>query len=373
MRSREKMRRKMALVSIIALLAVNLTACGVGNRRQDDSSGPVTGQNRNEIENSREDGKLQVVATIFPYYDFIREIAGDLVDIHLMVPAGMDTHSFEPTAADMINVGKADLIIYNGGEMETWVEQVLEAAQNPNLKADAMMNHVEVLMEEHVEGMEEEHRHEGEPEEDEHDGHRDESEEYHETPETEEGHEDSGGELDEHIWTSPVYARNIVRQIAADLIEVDPENQQTYEKNADAYIKKLKALDREFRDIVAGAKRNYLIFGDRFPLRYFVEEYGLEYSAAFAGCSSDTEPSVDTIAYLTERAKEEQVPVVLKIELTSDKVAKTIAEAAGSEGRTVKVETLYTCHNVTKEQFDAGESYLSLMEHNLGVLKEALE
>ena len=267
MGSREKMRRKMAWVSVIALLAVNLTACGVGNRRQSDSSESATSQSRNEKESSGEDGKLQVVATLFPYYDFIREIAGDLVDVQLMVPAGMDTHSFEPTAADMINVGKADLIIYNGGEMETWVEQVVEAAQNPNLKADAMMNHVEVLMEEHVEGMEEEHHHEGEPEEDEHEGHREESEEYHETPETEEGHEDSGGELHEHIWTSPVYAQNIVRQIAADLIEADPENQKTYEKNADAYIQKLESLDREFRDIVAGAKRNYLISGDRFPLR----------------------------------------------------------------------------------------------------------
>ena len=307
----------------------------------------TSGQNKN-------DSKVKVVATLFPYYDFARQVAGKYADVSLILPAGMDTHSFEPTASDMIQMGQADLILYNGGENEQWVGQVLESADNKGIVADEMMRHVDTLVEEHVEGMQEEKGEE------------------HDHDETGEA-SDASGEIDEHIWTSPVNAQKIVAQVAKDLAEVDPEHQEQYQKNADKYIKKLQTLDKDIRQVTSRAKHKYLAFADRFPLRYFVEEYGLDYTAAFAGCSSDTEPSAETITYLPRQVKERKLPVVLKIELTSDKVAKAVAEATSTKEHEVKVETFYTCHNVTRQQFDAGETYVSLMEKNVKVLRDALE
>jgi len=188
----------------------------------------------------------------------------------------------------------------------------------------------------------------------------------------EKGEEGEEEEVDEHIWTSPVNAQKIVAQIAEDLSAADPDHGEWYHKNAERYINKLKKLDKDIRQVTEHAGEKYLAFADRFPLRYFVEEYGLDYTAAFAGCSSDTEPSAETITYLTRQVRKRRLPVVLKIELTSDKVAKAVAEAASTAGHKVKVETFYTCHNVTKQQFDRGETYLSLMEKNLGVLRDAL-
>lgn len=318
--------------------------------------------------------KLQVVTTLFPYYDFVREIAGDLVEVSLVVPAGMDTHSFEPTATDLIRFGRSDLILYNGGENEQWVSQVLEAAQNPNLMADAMMDHVDTVLEEHVEGMQEEHGEEthGEDAVQEEAGQTEAAAAEGMDGQAHGETEQEPGEVDEHIWTSPVNAQKIVKQIAGDLAEADPEHKEQYQSNSRAYIKKLQKLDQEFQRLTAQASNHYLAFADRFPLRYFVEEYGLDYTAAFAGCSSDTEPSAETIAYLTDQVRERELPVVLKIELTSDKVARAVAEAAGTKEHPVEVETFYTCHNVTRQQFDEGETYLSLMEKNVTVLKNAL-
>lgn len=322
---------------------------------------------------NKKDSKVKVVATLFPYYDFARQVAGKYADVSLILPAGMDTHSFEPTASDMIQMGQADLILYNGGENEQWVGQVLESADNKGIVADEMMRHVDTLVEEHVEGMQEE-----KGEEHDHEEHGTEDSDHIASEKEEHDHEtdeasDASGEIDEHIWTSPVNAQKIVAQVAKDLAEVDPEHQEQYQKNADKYIKKLQTLDKDIRQVTSRAKHKYLAFADRFPLRYFVEEYGLDYTAAFAGCSSDTEPSAETITYLTRQVKERKLPVVLKIELTSDKVAKAVAEAASTKEHEVKVETFYTCHNVTRQQFDAGETYVSLMEKNVKVLRDALE
>lgn len=321
----------------------------------------------------KKDGRIKVVATLFPYYDFARQVAGEYADVSLILPAGMDTHSFEPTAADMIRMGQADLILYNGGENEQWVGQVLESADNQGIMADEMMKHVDTLVEESVEGMQEEkggeHDHEEHGKEDTDHNASEEEEHDHETEEA----SDKAGEIDEHIWTSPVNAQKIVAQIAKDFAKLDPEHQEEYQKNAQRYMKKLKKLDKDIRQVTSQAKHKYLAFADRFPLRYFVEEYGLDYTAAFAGCSSDTEPSAETITYLTRQVKDRRLPVVLKIELTSDKVAKAVAEAASTKDHNVKVETFYTCHNVTRQQFDAGETYVSLMEKNVKVLRAALE
>lgn len=281
------------------------------------------------IGNVKDNGKINVVTTIFPYYDFVRQIAGDKVNLVMSVPAGMDTHSFEPTAADMIDIKNADVIIYNGGEMEGWVDEVLKAASDDKAITGKMMDVVDVVIEE-ING------------------------------------EDTD-EYDEHIWTSPVNAGKIVYKIADILSEADKDNAEYYYSNADLYNKKLKSLDSRFREITSSSLKKYLVFADRFPLRYFVDEYGIAYSAAFAGCSTETEPSADTIAFLIDKVREENIPVILKIELTSAKVADAIAEETDTA-----VMTFYTCHNVTKEQFVNGITYYDLMEKNIDVLKKAL-
>lgn len=289
-------------------------------------------------------GKLNIITTIFPYYDFVRQVAGDKVNLKLVVPAGMDTHSFEPVASDMIAIGNADIIIYNGGEMEEWVDKVLEASSNNKARAEKMMDYVDTVTEEDVTGLYGEHG-----------GHH------------HAGDNDETEELDEHIWTSPVNSIKIISNIADILSEEDKENSGYYHNNASKYIKKLKELDSMFREIINSSAKDYLLFADRFPLRYFVDEYGLGYNAAFAGCSSEAEPSADIIAFLTDKAKNENIHVILKIELTSTKVADAIAETAGA-----KVMTFNTCHNVTREQFDNGITYYDLMRKNADVLKEAL-
>lgn len=281
------------------------------------------------INTVEENGKINVVTTIFPYYDFVRQVAGDKVNLTMSVPAGMDTHSFEPTAADMINIENADVIIYNGGEMEVWVDEVLNAVSNKKIMVDKMMDAVDVVIEE-ING-------------------------------------ESTDEYDEHIWTSPMNASKIVYKIADILSEADKFNSEYYHNNADMYSKKLKDLDSQFKELISSSDKKHLVFADRFPLRYFVDEYGLTYSAAFAGCSTEVEPSADTIAFLIDKVREENIPVILKIELTSARVADAVAEETSTE-----VMTFYTCHNVTKEQFDSGTTYCDLMEENIGVLKKAL-
>lgn len=347
---------------ILVCVCLCLTGCQ-GIQRADDGTQSAS-------------DKLRVMTTIFPYYDFARQVAGELADVSMIVPAGIDTHSFEPTARDMIQLGKADVFIYNGGELESWVPRVMESIDNEHWITDRMMDHVDTFAEEHVEGMKEERGH---TEEGKNVNRQDSAETEHAIQNTGNTWEsDSDGadgtdhagdeeEIDEHIWTSPANAVILVQRIAEDLGEADPAHRDEYLSNAERYIQELDRLDQEFQSVTEAAQEHYLVFGDRFPLRYFVEEYGLEYTAAFAGCSSDTEPSADTIAYLTDQMKSRNRPVVLKIELTSDRVANAIAEA--SEAR---VEVFHTCHNVTRRELDDGVTYLRLMEQNISVLKDAL-
>lgn len=289
-----------------------------------------------EIVTRKDDGKIHVVTTLFPYYDFMRQIGGDHIDLQLIVPAGMDTHSFEPTARDMVTIGEADLFLYNGGSMEHWVPQVLEAIEGKNVTVVRMMDYVNTVAEETVEGMQSE---------------EDEEEE----------------EQDEHIWTSPLNCVTLIDAMTQELCKLDSAHKGDYERNAAAYKEQLKQLDIEIRKVVAGGKRKELVFGDRFPIRYFTDAYGLSYHAAFPGCGSDMEPSAETIAYLVDRVEEQQIPVVLQVEMSSSKVAETIAESTKAA-----VMTFYSCHTVTKEQLDEGVTYISLMNDNLEVLKKCL-
>ncbi len=315
------------LSGLLALvLAASLTACG---------QPPLP-----------EDGKTQVVCTLFPYYDFARQIGGDDVDVTLVVPAGRETHSFEPTPMDVIRISQADVFIYNGGESEQWVTDILDAAGEDIPCVLSMMDAAELHEEELVEGMQS-----GTSAHDHHD------------------HDEDGEEIeyDEHIWTSPVTAMALCRAITDGLCQADPDHADSFRARLTDYLAALEALDGTFRQIVAEGSRDLLVFGDRFPLLYFCREYGLDYRAAFHGCAGDTEPSLATLKYLIDLVNEQHIPVVYTIELSSRKVAKAIAETTGAQ-----VRTFHSCQTVSRAEFDAGVTYLQLMEANADVLREGL-
>lgn len=329
----------------IVVMAVFVLTVLVGCAKKEEKIMPaneVQIQKANTNDMSKEDGKLKIVCTLFPYYDFVRQIAGDKVNNTMLLSPGIDAHSFEPTPANMIQVQQADLFIYNGGEMESWVNQILGAVDNKKQTSLCMMNYVKTVTEEEKEGME---------------------------AEEEESTSDEAKEpeYDEHIWTSPVNAKVIVEQICEALKKADPQNASFYQSNTDNYIKQLEELDTQFKQVVDQSKYKIMIVGDKFPLRYFVDQYGLDYRAAFNGCTTETEPSANTIAFLIQKTKEEKVPAVFHMELNSGKIAQTISEATGT-----KVLTFQSCHNVSKDAFEKGVTYLTLMEENVSALKEGL-
>jgi len=284
-------------------------------------------------------GKLKVMTTLFPYYDFVRQIAGDRVELTLLVPSGKDTHSFEPTPSDMISIQKSDLFIYNGGELETWVDKILSSIDTDNVTTVSMLDSIDLLEEELAEGMEEEDAHD-------------------------DGEET---EYDEHIWTSPKNAVKLIHVITETLAEADPDNSSVYRTNAENYIRQLNELDADFTDTVTTASRKIIVLGDKFPLLYFTNDYDLDYRAAFSGCSTDTEPSVETLAYLINLVKEQDIPVVYYLELSSHSIADAISEATGA-----KSLLFHSCHNISTEDFESGVTYMQLMKQNVENLKEGL-
>lgn len=277
--------------------------------------------------------KLQIVCATFPAYDFAREIAGDKAEITLLIKPGAEVHSYEPTPKDVVRIQESDLFICNGGESEEWLEELLHDGMN----VVYMMDCVETVAEEEKEGM------------------------------YVRGEEDGEEELDEHVWTSPVNAILISGEICSRLCEIDPDNAELYTARCSAYTARLTALDADFHRVIDNAPHKTLVFADRFPMRYFTKEYGLEYFAAFPGCASETEPSAKTVAFLIDRVREEKLPAVLYMEFSNQKMADVICEDTGC----VKLP-FYSAHNITAEQFEAGVSYLDLMRINLETLKEAL-
>ena len=298
----------------------------------------------------------RIISSNFVGYDFARAVTGDKSEVSMLLKPGAEAHDFEPTPEDIINIKNADLFIYVGGESDEWVERLLEGNEIPAEKTLRLMDLVEVKEEELSEGMEE-HKHD-EYDHEEHDHDHEAHDHDHEEHE----------EYDEHIWTSPLNAIQLVNGIKTKLATIHPENKSTYTQNADSYISRLLAIDQKIRDVVSSSTKKELIFGDRFPFRYFVDEYGLSYYAAFPGCSEQTEASSQTIAFLINKAKTDGIKTILKIELTSDKLAKTIAEETGA-----KVLTLNAAHNISKEDFESGLTYTDIMETNINVLKEALK
>ena len=281
------------------------------------------------------DGKLQIVTTIFPAYDFARQVFGNKADITLLLKPGTESHSYDPSARDIVKIDSCDLFIYNGGESDAWVENVLKTTDDVNTLR--MMSFVEALEEEELISAED------------HDEHDD-------------------AEYDEHIWTSPKNAALIVDGIRKEAMRLDAENSDLYEQNAFNYLNEILDLDRRFAELLTGESR-YFVFGDRFPLLYFFKEYGLNYYAAFPGCSSETEPSAQTVAFLTEELKEDYtLNAVFCIELSNRKLAETLA----SENEVPTFE-FHTCHNITADDFEAKENYVSLMERNYQMLKKVLK
>ena len=319
------------------------------------------------------DGRLNVVTSLFPYYDFARQIGGEEIDLSLVVPAGMDSHAFEPTPADMRMIQEADIIFCNGGEMENWLEQVLASLDTSDIQVVTMMDFVDAVEEEIVEGMEDSgHGHEhgaaDDWDADDADGSDADGADDWDADDADGGHDhDHEHELDEHIWTSPRNAQVFARVIGDALAGADPGHAALYGERTEAYIGQLSALDREFEELTAGSRRHMMVVADKFPFRYLADDYGLEYRAAFSGCSSDSEPSARTIAYLIDMVREQEIPAVYYLELKTPRVAEIIGEETGAEPL-----LLHSCHNVTRREFESGVTYLQLMEQNVENLRKGL-
>ncbi len=283
-----------------------------------------------------ESGKIRVIATIFPAYDFARQVFGDSAEVTMLLKPGQESHSFDPSAKDVVEISGCDLFVYNGGESDQWVESVLKSA--PELNTFRMTDAVSLLDEEIAEGME-------------HDG--------------DEEHDHDGEAYDEHVWTSPDNAAAIVRALGERARGLFPEYSEELSKNAEDYAALINSVDERFTELFEGEER-YFIFGDRFPLLYFFREYGLNYYAAFPGCGSETEPSARTMTFLLDKLKQpDSVPAVFCIELSGRKLADVLAADSG-----LTTAEFHTCHNISADDFAAGETWVTLMERNYDTISD---
>ncbi len=296
--------------------------------------------------------KLSIVTTIFPLYDWIREIIGENADhaeITLLLDSGVDLHSYQPSAQDILKISSADLFVYVGGESDAWVEDVLNTAMNARLTAVSLVEAMgeRIKAEEIVEGMEHDH-------EEEHD---------HE-------HEEEEEEADEHVWLSLRNAQHLVTVLADALAGLDADHAALYQANAAAYREKLAALDAEYAFAVENAAFRTILFGDRFPFRYLADDYGLTYFAAFSGCSAESEASFQTIVFLAQKVDELGLPAVLTIENPKTRIADTIVSTTKAKNQ--KILSMDSMQGTTTRDVQAGATYLGIMESNLQVLIDAL-
>lgn len=360
----------------VLIITVLLTGCGKNNSSGADKD-MVSGEKR-----------LTIVATLFPQYDFARQIAGEYAEVIMLLPPGMESHSYDLRPADMITIRESDIFIYTGEYMEAWAQTIIDSLDDSVMVVDAsegitLSKETDYYIEEHVHeddgGHENEHEadehaegeaHENEADEHEADGHaEDEDYEEAENHEHEEAHEHSGHhhEYDPHIWTDPVYAMSMVENITSALCAKDPEHAAQYRKRADEYISELEELDAAFREIADEAQSTTIFFGGRFAMSYFVQEYGFDCLAAYHDCSAESEPSIESVMRMIDEIREHNAKAVYYEELADPKVARTIAEETGA-----KLLLLHSAHNVTKEDFDNGITYLDIMWQNVERLKEGL-
>ena len=281
--------------------------------------------------------KISVVCTDFPCYDFARAAAGDRAEVTMLIKPGLEAHLYDPAPADILEIEDADLFIYIGGESDAWVENILSSFGEGGPRALRLMDAVDELIEE----------------EEEEAGHV---------------HEDEGPEYDEHIWTSPKNAMAMVSAVGEALGAADPGHAADYAALAADYARKIGDIDGRIAEIVGSAARRVLVFADRFPFVYFVREFGLDYDAAFPSCTAQTEASPQTILRLIDRVLDEDIPAVYTIEMSAQSVAKIVAEETGAE-----ILTLHSMQTVTQDEFEAGETYLTLMEKNIEALQRGLQ
>lgn len=303
--------KKLTLAILSALVLFSFCACRNGYGKSSD---------------------LKIIATVFPAYDFARAVAGDAAEVRMMLPPGSESHSYEPTASDLIDISSCDLFIYTGGESDEWVDNILSSIDK-KVNTLKMIDLAPLIPEE-----EDEHEHEHEQ------------------------------KYDEHVWTSPKNAERICNAIAEKLVLLDPENADVYAGNRDRYVGEIDALDEDFSNFFAGVENKTLVFGDRFPFLHFVNAYGLDYVSVFPGCGSNTEPSMAVVAAVIDKIKTENIPVVFYIEFSNHKTADAIAEATGA-----KTALFHSCHNVSKEELEAGATYVSIMRNNLETLKGCMK
>lgn len=314
---------------LILLLCAALTGCTALG------SGDLNGEASDRVANGTEN--VRIVCTSFPCYDFARAVAGENADVRMLIRPGGEVHAYEPTPTDILDIAGCDLFIYIGGESDVWVDSILESFGEAAPQTLRLFDCVEALEEETLAEMT-----------------------FHEAMEEEEE-----PEYDEHIWTSPKNAVRMLRSVAEALGQILP--QDAVAANAGNYIAQIEDLDAQIRELIQSAKRDTLVFADRFPLLYFVREYGLNYTAAFPSCTSESEPSAHTVAALIDRIRAEEIPVVFQLELSSGRVAQSIAGETGAA-----VRTFYSVQNITQTDFERGETYITLMEKNIDALKEAL-
>ncbi|MBQ7255866.1 MAG: zinc ABC transporter substrate-binding protein [Oscillospiraceae bacterium] len=334
------MKKFIILMIIVCLAAGCLSACSAGSIRPDP-----------------ETDKIQIVTTIFPEYDWVLNILGENpanADVTMLLDTGVDLHSFQPTAEDILKISSCDLFLYVGGESDEWVDDALQEAANKDMLVISLLDVLgdAAKEEELVEGMQEEehdHEHEGED----HD------------------HEEEEEEYDEHVWLSLRNAAALVERISQAIEKLDPENADFYKKNTAAYAEQLNALDAAYRAAVTSASFDTLLFGDRFPFRYLADDYGLSYYAAFVGCSAETEASFETISFLSQKVDELSLPAVMTIEGTDRRIAETIVQ--NTQTKDQKILTLDSMQATTAQDAESGTTYLSVMEKNLSVLKDALK
>ncbi len=330
------MKKIISFILAVLLMTGCLYACGTG-------SGP----------SDADDGRIQIVTTIFPEYDWVMNILGENpagAEVTMLLDSGVDLHSFQPTAEDILKISACDLFIYVGGESDEWVDDALQEATNQNM---AVINLLDALgdaakEEEVIEGMQEE---------DEHDGDHD--------------HEEEKTEYDEHVWLSLRNASFFVKEISQAVQKIDPDHANVYRNNAEVYAGKLDALDAEYQNAVSGVSVTTLLFGDRFPFRYLTDDYGLAYYAAFAGCSAETEASFETVTFLAEKVDEFSLTAVMTIEGTDHRIAETIVQNTKTKDQ--RILTMDSMQSVTAKDVAEGTTYLSIMENNLSVLKDALK
>ena len=289
---------------------------------------------QNEADN-KDSQKLKIISTVFPPYDLARQIAGDNADISILLPPGSESHTYEPTAKEIIEIQNCDIFLYIGGENEQWAEKIISSNKTDSVKAVKLIDCVKTLEESDLH--EEEH------------------------------HEEHSHETDEHIWTSPKNEQLMLTAVYDAICEADPENKAVYTKNKDSYNEQLTELDKAYKEAVGNAKNKTIIMADKFPFRYLAEEYGLDFYAAFSSCSDESEPSAAAMTSLISTIKELKIPVVYYLEFSSTKVADTLCSETGASSL-----MLHSCHNVSKEDLDKGVTYVELMKQNLENLKTAL-